>query len=225
MDEGVSSTRLSILDVDLTLLLSSGDRVIMHRGQWFDIEPDAAGFLYLVLAGELRVSTFSSTGREIVLQHAGPGSMVGLDNRRAAGEGWVRTVVATAEETAVCRLSLAAFRQFLRDHPEAALAVLDDTAHHLAAAFDLIRDLALYDVKTRLAHLLARLAARDAAATVWATHTELAAMIGTSQTRVTRLLAELRALRLIDYQRHRRGITVLDVDQLRSDQLEAAEPG
>jgi CRP-like cAMP-binding protein len=209
--------RPPILDVDLPALLAVGERVVLRKGEWIEVEADAHPFLYVVLSGGLQLSAASSTGREIVLQNAGPGSVVGVDVLNPVPEARARILLVTGDDTAVCRLSLGAFRRFLRSHPDAALALLYDTCAQLSAAFDLIRDLALYDVETRLAHLLARLAATDPDGKVWATHTELAAMIGTSQTRVTRLLAELRARGLIDYRHHGRGITILDAEELRSD--------
>ncbi len=80
----------------------------------------------------------------------------------------------------------------------------------------IIEELAFYEIKTRLARTLVRLALSSEELIVSATHAELAAMIGTRQEEVTKLLGRFRALGLVASAPHRRGFRVLDLERLAS---------
>jgi CRP-like cAMP-binding protein len=71
------------------------------------------------------------------------------------------------------------------------------------------------DVKTRLAHILAAIA-NGTDEPIMATHAELAALIGSTQTQVTKALAQLRDVGLVASSRHRRGLALCDRDALAS---------
>jgi CRP-like cAMP-binding protein len=76
--------------------------------------------------------------------------------------------------------------------------------------------LTFYEIKTRLARTLVRLALSSQEQIVSATHAELAAMIGTRQEEVTKLLYHFRALGLVASVPHRPGLRVLDLERLAS---------
>jgi CRP-like cAMP-binding protein len=80
---------------------------------------------------------------------------------------------------------------------------------------DRIEEYVSNDVMTRLAHALAAMEG-GSGEPLAITHQELAALIGTTQTQVTRALAQLRRAGLVETARHRPGIVVLDKDALAS---------
>jgi len=89
-------------------------------------------------------------------------------------------------------------------------------ARQLGESYRIIEELAFYEIKTRLARTLVRLALSSEELIVSATHAELAAMIGTRQEEVTKLLGHFRALGLVASAPHRPGLRVLDLERLTS---------
>jgi RNase P/RNase MRP subunit p29 len=79
-----------------------------------------------------------------------------------------------------------------------------------------MEELACADVKVRLAHTLARLAAGDEGHVVWETHETLAWLIGASREKVTKEVCCLRRQGLVTYPSHHHGIRIVDLDYLRS---------
>ncbi len=85
-------------------------------------------------------------------------------------------------------------------------------ARTLARAYDAMTELVLYDVETRLARTLVRLAAEetDGERYVGATHAELGWRINAVREDVSRYLRRFARLGLIATEPHRRGLVVRD---------------
>jgi CRP-like cAMP-binding protein len=89
-------------------------------------------------------------------------------------------------------------------------------SRQLGESYRIIEELAFYEIKTRLARTLVRLALFSEGRLVSATHAELAVMIGTRQEEVTKLLGHFRALGLVASAPHRPGLRVLNLERLTS---------
>jgi CRP-like cAMP-binding protein len=98
--------------------------------------------------------------------------------------------------------------------PDIALCVFELLCCQLTAAYDQAEDLVFQSAATRLARTLVCLARRHEGQQVFATHEALAAMIGSRQDEVSKLLRHFRTAGLICSQPRRRGIRVLDLAQL-----------
>ena len=90
-------------------------------------------------------------------------------------------------------------------------------SRQLGESYRVLEGLAFYEIEVRLARTLIRLALSSEELIVSATHAELAAIIGTRQEEVTKMLGHFRALGLVASAPHRRGLRVLDLERLRSD--------
>lgn len=77
-----------------------------------------------------------------------------------------------------------------------------------------LEDTLAYDLHSRLARLLARLAAEDAHQMVWETHEELAALLGAHREDVSKAISHIRALDLVRTHQGQRGIKVIDPARL-----------
>jgi CRP-like cAMP-binding protein len=168
---------------------------------------DDISALFIIGRGTARAYRLSPNGQEITIDTLVPGSVFGM---RLAGPE-IRSnnfVESTSDETAVYRIPYDRVVEIMNDHPGVAVSVLRLAYECLEDARDRLADLALYDVKTRLAHTLARLATRESTKTVNATHRELAWMVGTRPEEVTKALRHLRDAGLVAYQPRHTGITV-----------------
>lgn len=176
----------------------------------------------LVLAGHVRLVAYGADRREVMLAVRGEGELLG---EMAALGAQRRTASATAVgDVEVGFLPGDAFREYLRDHPDAALVLIRMLVRRLAEADRDRVALATQDSVGRVAKRLAEMALEHGAAThpgsgieLSLTQDELARWTGTTRETVSRALRLMRQLGWV--QTANRSITVLDPTALqrRSD--------
>jgi CRP/FNR family cyclic AMP-dependent transcriptional regulator len=197
-------------------LLRLGRERHYAKGDTLVHEHDDAGGVLVILAGRVVVSTLAD-GRDVNLGVAGPGDILG---ELAALRGRPRTATLTAGEAVLARAVPAMeFRKFILTAPGAAAVLLDHAFDLLQDADAQRRDLAAFDVPTRLARRLLELEERfgtpagPGRTELALTQDELAAWVGASREAVSKALAVLRALGCVET--HRRRVTITDADALR----------
>ncbi len=138
------------------LIAHSSERRAL-RGTLIFAKGDPGHFMLAVLTGLIRVGATSADGREVTLNVIGPGEIVGeialLDGRPRSADA------VAAEETTMMVIERRFFVPFLIRHDglvERMLGVLCDRLRRTSAALE---ELALLDLPTRLARLLAKLGA------------------------------------------------------------------
>ncbi len=94
------------------------------------------------------------------------------------------------------------FRRIVREHPKVALTIMDRLATEVRRLTDMVGDLALHTVRTRLARFLLAQAEAPQPSHRW-TQEEIAAHIGTVREMVGRTLRAFTAAGLIRRQRGR----------------------
>jgi CRP-like cAMP-binding protein len=177
------------------------------RNQLICKPDDEMSALFIIGRGTARAYRLSPKGQEITIDTLVPGGVFGMRFANGAAKS-NNLVESTSDETVVYKIPFDRVVEIMNDHPSVAVSVLRLAYDCLEDARDRLADLALYDVKTRLAHTLARLATRGSARTVHATHRELAGMVGTRPEEVTKALRHLRDAGLVAYQPRHSGITV-----------------
>lgn len=178
---------------------------------------EPAGELFVVADGNVRLVRYAQDGQKVVLDVLAPGEPFGglalLGN----------TVYAdTAEaQTDCCVLAIGAtdFRDALRQHPNVALRVLDDTAERLRSAHATIEGLSAHSVQERVAALLLQLGEKLGESSpeglliqMPLSRRDIAAMTGTAPETASRILSEFRSTDLIDS--GRQWIALRDLDRL-----------
>jgi CRP/FNR family transcriptional regulator, cyclic AMP receptor protein len=187
-------------------------RNLMHQGQ-------APAEVHLVRAGQVKVYSTTTTGREVVLAIRGAGELLG---ELAALDAQPRSAsVAALVDTDALVLTPGAFRAFLATHPAAALALLGMLTRRLRDAdtkrAGFTTHTALGRVAARVIELADRFGTDDGDGRVRIdlrlSQEELAGWTGASLESVGRALATMRSLHWIETRR--REIHVLDLDALR----------
>lgn len=187
-------------DFDALMFLS----ILPPRAVLF-LEQQASRGIFVICAGELKLSCGSSEGRTLVLRIARPGEVLGLQSALSGDPYEV-----TAETLEPCQVAFVPqrdFRQFLREHP----AVLPRVANHLGfeykAACAQLRALGLSgSALERIARFLLTWSAERGASQdgvpflLSLTHEEIAECAGISRESVTRALTVLRERGLIERQ-------------------------
>ena len=177
------------------------------RNQLICKPDDELSALFVIGRGTARAYRLSPKGQEITIDTMVAGSVFGmrLTKLEVRSNNFVES---TSDDTLVHRIPRDRVLEIISADPSVAVSVLRLAYDCLDDAQDRLADLALYDVKTRLAHTLARLATRGSTDTVHATHRELAWMVGTRPEEVTKALRHLRDAGLVEYEPRRSGITV-----------------
>jgi CRP/FNR family cyclic AMP-dependent transcriptional regulator len=185
-------------------------RALLHQGQ----VPER---VFLLLAGRVKVTSATPSGREIVLAFRGPGELVG---EQSALDGRPRSAtVVTVDAVDALVLTHEAFRAFLAARPEAALALLRMLSLRLRDADAQRVEFATFTTMGRVAARLLDLSERfgreeedGVRIELPISQEELAGATGSSLESVERALQTMRSLKCV--QTRRREIRVLDREAL-----------
>jgi CRP-like cAMP-binding protein len=185
------------------------------RGELLSDIEERDGFVYLLNTGRVGLYSLSRQGREILLSTFHEGDMVGLLRQGEMSEtsSYAKVLL---DATVAYRLSYHHVFQLMSTSFTVSSYVCTLISRQLGESYRIIEELAFYEIKTRLARTLVRLALFSEGRLVSATHAELAVMIGTRQEEVTKLLRHFRALGLVASAPHRRGLRVLALERLAS---------
>jgi CRP/FNR family transcriptional regulator len=173
-------------------------------GQMVLLEGEPCQAIYFVAQGVVRTHRLSPEGREQVLAYLGPGEPLNLVPV-LDGEPNLATVDAVIDTT-LYTIPCERFRQVMRDHHEIALAVIERLATEVRHLSDMVEDLALHTVRTRLARFLLAHADDKQPPKRW-TQEEVAAQIGTVRDVVGRVLRTFTDDGLIRRERERLVVT------------------
>jgi CRP/FNR family transcriptional regulator, cyclic AMP receptor protein len=182
--EGLDRAELAPLAVMTNVRRYASNVIVVNQG-------DRADTLYFVLAGRIKVFVGGEDGRELVLNTQGPGTCFGdmiLD------DGVRSASVMTLESCQLATLSRDLFRDFLRHHPDAAMALIKSLIHRTRLMNERVRDIATLDVAGRVAKLLLALAHEVGGQLVvdeGLTQQEIAERVGATREMVARVLKTL----------------------------------
>jgi len=164
--------------------------------------------LWMLEAGELRISRLSSHGRNVVLEILEPGDLAGLAS--AVGDIPYETGSETSGDSRLRLLARADLMRVLQSDPESYAAVASMLAREVAAAHRWIgRTTLTRSGQARFAHFVLNATAPELARL---TQTELARRIGISRETVSRIVGDLRESGVLSPQRG--SIRVSDRDAL-----------
>lgn len=181
------------------------------RGEIFLVEGEAAGALYFVASGVVKVFKTSADGKEQILAVVCPGETF---NEVPAFDGGLNP----ASAQAMAPLLLYGIRgndmqRILYKYPKVAVNVIEVMAKRLRHLVSLVEDLSFRHVIGRVARILLEYAVDGAAPGQRLTQRDMAAMAGTAREVVSRSLKTLEGDGIIKLERHR--IIVTDREALK----------
>ena len=203
----------SLSPEDLEGLDAIADRAQMTTGETLMRQGDAAGHVFNITSGSVRVFKLLPDGRRQITGFLFAGDFVGL------GSGDTHAFSAEAiEPTTVCRFRKAEYWALIRQRPSLEAALLDRATHELAAAQDQMLLLGRKTARERVASFLLDLPDRDPIRTVDSnevrlsmTRAEIADYLGLTIETVSRELTKLKTAGVI---------RMLSLNDLRVDQPE-----
>jgi len=184
------------------------------RGAHLNEPVAAAGSIYLIANGRLRFYRHSPIDRQVTLDLMGAGEAFRFLAREPDG-GPTTVAEVLTRRTELYRFPGPPLLEALAAHAHVLSRVVTESDRKLAQAHAALTEVVLYDVETRLARLLVRLAAGDMGECgqgryVAATHEEMAWRINASREDVSRYVRHFAHLGLIATELHRHGIVVHD---------------
>ena len=145
---------------ELAAIILHGTLQTFAKGHQIVSQGDEGTSLIILLTGTARISMVSSNGREIVLDYAEPGSVIGEIALLDSGE---RSATVTALEAVTgLRLSRPSFETIIAQHSGMALRILRELARRLRQANTTIESDRAYASGPRLARFLQRLSLNGA---------------------------------------------------------------
>src|SRR5688572_1826425 len=141
---------------DLVALAANLQRRRYGKGQFIFQQGDPGLCLYLVESGKVKIASFSSEGKGLVLNLFGPGDFFG---ELALLDGEPRSADAVAQEP--CQLLLLQrddFMHFLEARPHVAIKLLATVSRRLRHTTQQAEDIIFFDLPARLARVLLELA-------------------------------------------------------------------
>lgn len=164
--------------------------------------------LYLLKRGYVRLYRVSPEGRQLTVSLLGPGNVFG--ELEGLSTGTRHSFAEALTDVLVCTLRDADLERLMRAYPEVAVRMVRVLSARLRELEDLLERLALSTVRTRLLHLLVKLAERFGTPDgrfwrldVGLSQQELADMVGASRETVTLTLGELARLGVVRTARRR----------------------
>ena len=137
-------------DIEAIAAIAAG--VSWPQGTLLFQRGDPPDFMVVVETGRIRLGLNSSSGRELTLRHAGPGSVIGemgvLDGRDRSADA----TASTQSRGLVIRRG--PFERLLAEHPGLARAVITYLVTRLRDTTYQLESVALYDLGARLARFL-----------------------------------------------------------------------
>lgn len=187
--------------------------LVYEEGRLIFEEGEPAFGVYLIDSGKVKLTKRTPEGRRQILKLIGPGEILGEEVlfREPVYSAQARAL----ERTATGFVTLEDLRRFLEHHPQVALKLLRALSHEIREFHDRLLELSYESSLERLAKLLLALADRWGEQAdgglyigVKLSRSELAELAGVASETASRLLARLRARRILEFAGQR--IIVLD---------------
>lgn len=195
----------------LTFLANQAKQISYQAGATIFIEGEPSQGLYWLQSGALKAVKYAKSGREQILHLIEPGQTFNEVGSFTTLPNPASMVVLASSQ--VWHIPREHIRDLIQQDPRFAQMIIDVLSVRLRRSVDLIEDLSLRPVISRLSRLILDEADGDTLfRPAWYTQNELAARLGTVTDVIQRSLRKLEADNLIEVERQR--IFIVDRDEL-----------
>ncbi len=184
-------------------------------GMVFHSPEEAAEVLFILKKGRVKIYQLSPDGRALTMNIYEAGSIFG--EMSLLSQGMHGSFAQALTPCVLCLMSHDHVQRLLFGNPRIAMRIVEALGKRLISVENRLLDFAFRRVPERLARLLLQLAqphrnlfSRTQRMEVRYTHEELADMIGTTRETVTKLLNEMRRRNLVELQRGRITLKLMD---------------
>ncbi len=205
-----SAEKIEVMNTSISKKFNKGD-IIFSPG-----EPSSN--LWIVHKGSVKISRFSSAGKEQIVRILEQGDFTG--ELSLFSHTILNNTAEALEPTEICLIQGKIINDLMLKTPQIAIKFLEKYTERIELAEDMLEQITLYDVEQRIATILLKLLhdqkvdhTKDNNLILPMSKKDLAVMIGTSQETLSRKLSlfqELGWIKLIG----QRQITILDLESL-----------
>jgi len=167
-----------------------------RKNQVIFVEEETGEYMYVVIAGKVKASKTSATGKETILAIHQPGDFFGemslLDGKTSPA------TVSAMEDCKIAIISRADFQRLLMRNERVVSQIIQVLCSRLRSVWNQVQSLSYSNADSRIRAGVLQLArrhgindARGILINLKITHDELAKMVGTSRETVTRTLTDL----------------------------------
>lgn len=184
---------------------------IFEKGEMIYMAGEKGEKLYVIHSGKVKITRFTSSGKEQVIRVLGPGEFMGelslfsslplTDNGEALSN------------TTVCMIDGEKLKELMKKYPTIALKAMEELSRRLENVENLIENISLQGVEKRLATSLINMANDKGEISLKMSKRDLASHLGMSQETLSRKLTAFQDMGIIKLIGHRR-ILLLDVKAL-----------
>lgn len=140
-------------DDELATIANMTTHQVFKKGEILINSGDQTDTLFIIHAGQVKLSKLTLQGREQILRILGTGDFFGelaiFDDHSVSN-----FTAAAAKETAICMLTRAKMQAIMEKNPGIALKLLSEVTKRLAHTENLVQNLATKDPETRIANLI-----------------------------------------------------------------------
>lgn len=198
---------------ELDMLGRGSQSTIIPKREYIFTPDEPSNQVYMLKSGRVRISRLSETGKHFTLVILEPGDVFG-ENALFADEPR-RNFAEVLDDAQICVIDKKDFEKIALRNPSVSLKLAQIVEHRLSEAQEQIEHLVFYDVQTRLARLLLKLAdvhgeRVDGGVQVGIklTHEDIASLIGSTRETTSKILNEFKTNGWIDVKK--RHIILLD---------------
>ncbi|MFZ1290827.1 MAG: Crp/Fnr family transcriptional regulator [Melioribacteraceae bacterium] len=186
------------------------------------MEEDESGALFIIITGKVKVTRTSNDGREVILNILSEADIFG---EMALLDGLSRSATVTAiEDSELFIIQRNQFLEFLKEHPEISIALMQELSKRLRTADMQIKSLSLKDAEGKVATVIVQLAndqgrIRQGAVEIdkLPLQQDLANMAGTSRETISRTLHSFAKKGLIELEGSK--LRIFQFDKFKSTYL------
>ncbi|TCP52422.1 CRP/FNR family transcriptional regulator [Tumebacillus sp. BK434] len=188
---------------ELDMLGRGSQPTVIPKREYIFTPDDPGNQVYMLKSGRVRISRLSETGKHFTLVILEPGDVFG-ENALFADEPR-RNFAEVLDDAQICAIDKKEFEKIAMRNPSVSLKLAQIVEHRLNEAQEQIEHLVFYDVQTRLARLLLKLADIHGERVdggvqigIKLTHEDIASLIGSTRETTSKILNEFKANGWID---------------------------
>ncbi|MFZ5646082.1 MAG: Crp/Fnr family transcriptional regulator [Bacillota bacterium] len=173
-------------------------RKYYRRGEAMFSQGDSCDTVYLIKEGSFKLVRVTEDGKEVILQVAGKGEILG--DASLFREGFQPATAVALEDARVCAVGRRRLEELVRETPDLALQIIVSLGNRLYDTWDQMTDLNAGTTRERVLNMLLRLAGEHGEPCeggtiirVHLTQQDIADFVGASRVMVAHALKELAA--------------------------------
>jgi len=182
-----------------------------EKGEMVYTVGDLGERLYVIHKGRVKISRIAANGKEQVIRVLGPGEFMGELSLFSPTSMTDNAEV--LEKSTMCIIEGKKLKKIISKYPSIAFKVMEELSRRLEQAENLIEDINLNSVETRLAQMLIKMANERNEVILNMKKGDFASQIGMSQETLSRKLTSFQEQGLIKQSGNKR-IVLLDIEAL-----------